>query len=757
MKRNKLLLICLLALFALPYGKAYSQENTDHKFVNCSDYDDLILRKKIAEDQTLYTKYRIYEDNLKQIIDNSINYKTDTLINGRRIIPVVFHIIHKGGAENISKAQIDSAVKLLTIDYNKLNADTTAAYSNPIFASRRANCQVEFRLANIDPSGNCTDGVVRHFDPQTNYAYFTTMSQYCWKPSSYLNVFSVAFIYPEGISLPDGAFIGGMSPFPPSNTLAQALTGGDTLSDGILIRHDGIGNIGTAENMGGMPINSLNRTLTHESGHYFNLYHPFQVTYGAILGYDGCGPTWIGCGDEVADTPPVKKASQNSTVSCLSVDGTINTCNNDSPDEPDMVENYMDYQFGYCTNIFTTGQYARINATLQGDRRKLWSKENLIATGVLTTTSQPCAPKADFLQKSKTVCAGGSVEFIDNSYNGAVQTYSWFFEGGTPQLSSDANPTVTYDTPGQYKVRLTVMNANGQDSVVKLNAVLVKDPSITTSTPYTETFESIAPSDWIINNDAGNTWEVNDTTAYAGTKCMRLMNFAGNRAGGYDEFITPSYDFTTLTPAMPFYFKFMIAYAPKFVPATLTAAEDTIYDELKVYYSDNCGATWIEKISLKKFALATAAPTQNSFVPTSASDWVERNKTFTPSFLNVTNAMFKFVFKSNGGNNVFIDNIRIINNTSGIEESASKIFDLSIRPNPVNDISTISFYLENPSKVEIKIFDVLGREVNTVINDYLDTGSQSFPLYNNDFSAKGVYFVKITNGSEIITKKVIVE
>ena len=75
MKKHKLLLMCLLALFIFPFGNLFSQNNPDKKFVNCSNYDDLIIRKKIAEDQTLYTKYRFYEDNLKQIIDNSQIYK----------------------------------------------------------------------------------------------------------------------------------------------------------------------------------------------------------------------------------------------------------------------------------------------------------------------------------------------------------------------------------------------------------------------------------------------------------------------------------------------------------------------------------------------------------------------------------------------------------------------------------------------------------------------------------------------------------
>lgn len=40
--------------------------------------------------------------------------------------------------------------------------------------------------------------------------------------------------------------------------------------------------------------------------------------------------------------------------------------------------------------------------------------------------------------------------------NQGVTSYSWWFEGGDPETSSDANPAVTYDTAGRYKVRLEV-------------------------------------------------------------------------------------------------------------------------------------------------------------------------------------------------------------------------------------------------------------------------------------------------------------
>ena len=67
-------------------------------------------------------------------------------------IPVVVHVIHSGGANNISDQQIASAIDQLNIDYQKQNADTanTVAQFRPIAAS----LGFQFRLAKVDPNGS---------------------------------------------------------------------------------------------------------------------------------------------------------------------------------------------------------------------------------------------------------------------------------------------------------------------------------------------------------------------------------------------------------------------------------------------------------------------------------------------------------------------------------------------------------------------------------------------------------------------------
>ena len=81
--------------------------------------------------------------------------------NEHYIIPVVFHIIHEGGSENISLNQIEDQMRILNEDFARLNPDTTNTPS--VFAEYAGDTNIEFRLAKIDPNGDCTQGVTRTY------------------------------------------------------------------------------------------------------------------------------------------------------------------------------------------------------------------------------------------------------------------------------------------------------------------------------------------------------------------------------------------------------------------------------------------------------------------------------------------------------------------------------------------------------------------------------------------------------------------
>ena len=75
------------------------------------------------------------------------------------IIPIVFHIIHFNGPENISNAQIHDAVDVLNTNLRALNDNIGDVI--PEFEDLVADIEIEFSLAQRDPQGNCHPGINR--------------------------------------------------------------------------------------------------------------------------------------------------------------------------------------------------------------------------------------------------------------------------------------------------------------------------------------------------------------------------------------------------------------------------------------------------------------------------------------------------------------------------------------------------------------------------------------------------------------------
>lgn len=76
-------------------------------------------------------------------------------------------------------------------------------------------------------------------------------------------------------------------------------------------------------------------------------------------------------------------------------------------------------------------------------------------------------------------------------------------------------------------------------------------------------------------------------------------------------------------------------------------------------------------------------------------------------------------------------------------------------PNPFNPSTTISFSLLSKSFVSLKVFDLIGREVTTIVSEELSAGTYSRQL-NGSGLASGVYFYRLRVGSITETKKLVV-
>ena len=75
-------------------------------------------------------------------------------------------------------------------------------------------------------------------------------------------------------------------------------------------------------------------------------------------------------------------------------------------------------------------------------------------------------------------------------------------------------------------------------------------------------------------------------------------------------------------------------------------------------------------------------------------------------------------------------------------------------PNPFNPTTKIRYSIVNPDVVKIKIYDVLGREVKTLVNEFKQAGSYEVQ-FNASNLASGIYLYRIESGNFVQTKKMI--
>ena len=632
-------------------------------------------------------------NTLNQFQENANRGLTNELRGGGpRIIPTVFHVIHMGGIENISRAQILNQIETLNLDYTRTNLDTSN--TREIFKPVAGSPNVEFRLATLDPDGNCTDGVVRVMSPLTDNADDAVKELSYWPSNRYFNVWIVRSIASDGA----GTTLG----------YAQFPGFGSPTTDGVVMRHDYTGSIGTAAQFGG-----AGRTLTHEVGHWLGLFHTFQ---------GGCSGGFFG--ENIDDTPPVAEANFNCNFN-------LNSCSNDNPNLPDQIENYMDYTGGTCQNMFTNGQIAMMNQVLSGSRANIVSAGNLALTGTTDVIEPQCAPIAALTVNRFFTCAGSAVTFSDASFNGTVTQWAWQFPGGTPGTSTAQNPSVTYAQPGVYSATLTASNDNGGSSYTENVAVTVVGSTPEQSSfVYQEGFEDAQPNLNVFNiANMGTTWE-RVGTAFTGTSGYKI-NIRQNVAGAVDEFILPSLSLSQMnSPSLTF----RVAHRQRNDNNTISQ------ERLRVFVSTNCGETWAVRYNKAGSSLATVSgAVSQDWAPTSATDW--RLETVSLSnFANAAQVFIKFQSTSDAGNSIYVDDINI----SGPAGISNESFGhhLSLYPSPANESTVLEVEVVKPETVTISITDAIGRTLSTR-NVRLNVGLNTIALNELGILAPGHYVMQL--------------
>lgn len=619
-------------------------------------------------------------------------------------IPVVFHVLHQYGSENISDAQINDQIAIFNRDYNRQNADTTVVITP--FKNLIGDAHFAFALAKKDPNGNCTNGINRYYDVNTaswdgdanNYIY-------TWDPTKYLNIYVVR-------AIASGA--AGYAYYPGS------LSFGDDM-DAILILSDYVGSIGTSSLL-------KSRALTHEVGHWMNLQHV----------WGNSNNPGVACGnDQVNDTPVTK-----GFTSCPA-QSSSDVC---SAGIYENYQNYMDYS--YCSVMFTPGQVTRMtNAINNGivGRNNLSSASNLSFTGISPVAA--CAPKANFAANKQIVCVNQPVSFSDISSISAPTSWNWDFQGATPAVSSVQNPTVSYSSPGTYSVALTASNSVGSSSETKVGYITVMASPQTAS--LQEGFEGVAlpNTTWAVRNVAGlsNNWQQTATASASGSKSVKVNQSIEPSTSV--ELYSPIYNFA----AMP-----GVALTLKWAGSERDASTTTSSDLFSVQFSTDCGTTWTPRFNrnIKSGSVGVSASQAGNFVPTPAQFY--QDNVPLVGLTGQPNIMFKLKFTAETGssNNFYVDDINLTSLT-GIAE-IPLVSNINVFPNPASDLVTVEFDLVDGKDVQVEMKDVLGRLIKTGERSYLQAGHHAVSMPLADV-AKGIYFISVKSNAQAITQKLVIE
>lgn len=446
---------------------------------------DFLLKKSLS-DTILFREYRqsdaAYYSFFKKKPSVSYSEKGQVVT-----IPVVVHILHHGGAENIPDAQVQTAIQYLN------DAFSNAGYYDQ---GSGAAVNIRFCLAIRNPQGAFSTGINRVSTTLTNLTYNNDglakkLSQ--WPSRDYLNIWVVRDICWESFGCSVAAY-------------ASAPFFHGAATDGIMIE---AGYVGTTP--------GKTTILVHEVGHYLGLLHTFE---------GGCDNSdCLIDGDRVCDTPP------DQSIAPLPCDQIVNTCHTDTQsglmaDLPDATENFLDYGNTDCQHNFTQGQAALMLFFLNHDRKTL-----LTSLGCQLPCNAPVT--AAFLPKDTSLLPGSTVVFDNKSLN--ASSYQWKI--GDSLFSTAKNPAFKFEREGIFRISLTTFGDSpntcpGQTitTTVQVTCPLRADfrlipeqPEINQTVTIINSSQNADTQEWFINDIAQgpdlSTWKID----HYGTFEIRLV------------------------------------------------------------------------------------------------------------------------------------------------------------------------------------------------------------------------------------------
>ena len=105
------------------------------------------------------------------------------------------------------------------------------------------------------------------------------------------------------------------------------------------------------------------------------------------------------------------------------------------------------------------------------------------------------------------------------------------------------------------------------------------------------------------------------------------------------------------------------------------------------------------------------------------------------------------------GNEIFGDSSSVITSSEFDQDIPKETSLLQNYPNPFNPSTTISYRMNKAGIVELKLYDITGRFVQEIINEYKSTGEHKISFDASNLSS-GTYFILGKLGKTISTQKI---
>jgi len=775
MKKHNLLLLLAMACFA---GKSMAQEpcaSTHMYNMYKQQHPEIATYEQQLTDET----NRYYLKANKLDLNNFAAFRTTSEDTVYYNIPVVIHVMHNYGPElsYLNDNFIYATVALLNKVYS-LQQDTSTVI--PPFKQYVGKTNIRFHLATIDPNGNPTKGILHHATYLT-YGGDDQVKMDLWSPENYYNIWFENYI---GESSEPGSVILAYANFPSS---AAAYP----LNDGVIARYN--------------CDSYLPYTIEHETGHYFNLLHPWNNNG------TGMGAINMGCGDDdVDDTPPTTGhfsicplydtiCDQNYFKTYPRASGVGDSLVN-YPDTAN-VQNIMDYSS--CTNMFTKGQVQRMYATLNsniGYRDSLWSPNNMSITGALNPLPD-LPPVTDFyVQDNNNLHAyftfpGVALTFYSACWGDTVTGVTWNFPttSATPVHTSTEPATsannVTSSISNSFTdpgwVSLTVAatgNNSGTTTTTYPRAVFVANTSGVDATSYFEGFNNSDTAQWPTFNYYNNEfyWQLanvgygdNSSMEYLGydsrivtnpTAGIYLYPATGTPKGDYDDLFSIPVKLDNAEFAGSCSLNYF------FSGASRSANSLDLNDTLEIDYSINKSLTWTNLAKLTKTQIDNKGAVSTPYVPTSTSDW-EQMSLNIPSAARTSYTVFRFRYRPSvavggagtvasgiysSGNNFYMDNVFFSPFPAGVSNVKLTGMDVAVAPNPTNGDAYVIIKDAANGVADIVVTDITGKLVYKTSQQL--TGNETHILIpHSAIGVSGMYLVQATTGNQTQTRKLVVE